>query len=446
MPKINFTPGTRVTAAWLNAIQNLVFDDLAVDGHYPRLTDDALSNAAGSIKPQWYGFRDSLAVTAGSGLSVNYGAGTVTLPDGSLTSIPSGSLSLPNNATSYVYVTSTGTVASSLTYPPLSVPLAKVTTLAGAISGSIQDLRPRYRVQPRPDLLKVFGGLGTDGAYSLTSGTASLNGTKSYTSFYVAAGATLTIPEFTVLRCTGDVVIDGTIVVTPSIRGGQRHIGSYPAAVLPSYVGAGLASAAGVNEVGANTYSYLTSQLGSGGANGYATTSGSAAFIGTRGGNGGGGLVIEAQGEIIIRGSITANGQDGEGILNVTAYPSGVPPANLSVCTGGGGGSGGCIWLKSMKRIFGYSGSSLSVKGGAGGAGYPSSGSCTAGGGGGGYVVAESPDTNLTSTTITLTGGASTIPMTGLGSVPGASYGGQGGGAGQAGGSGQLIVRQALPL
>lgn len=56
MSKTVFERGQRVMKAWFNAMQNIKFDDLDLDGHYPRLDDDALSNEPGNIKSEFYGY------------------------------------------------------------------------------------------------------------------------------------------------------------------------------------------------------------------------------------------------------------------------------------------------------------------------------------------------------------------------------------------------------
>lgn len=445
MPKTVFVNGTVVTPEFLNSLQNLNFLGLATDGSYPAITNADLSNAAGQIKPEWVAWRDTLKVSAGTGAAINYVGGVVTKRDGTTQSIAPGTLALPADGTFFVFLDRDGSVAQSSSRPTYGVPLARVTTVAGAISGAIEDLRPRFEVKPRADLIRVFGGLGSDGAYSLTSGSASLVGERSYTSFTISAGATLNCSQPLYLRVAGNVVIDGTINLAPCVRGGQRHFGSYRPGTIPGFGGAGFAGATGVNDVAPSTYSYFVSPLGSGGCGGLVGVTAIADFEGTRGGNGGSALIIEATGTITVNGTITCNGANGEGHTVVKGAGGGAVPAGLDVCTGGSGGSGGLIWLKSLTSVIAGGTTTLSVTGGAGGLGYPAGSSQTAGGGGGGYVVCEAPTVNLTGANILLTGGSSGT-VAGFGSVPGASFGGQGGAAGQPGGIGQLVVRTGSPL
>lgn len=445
MAKTVFVNGSLVEPSWFNAIQSLNFRGEDFDGSYPAITNDDLSSAAGQIKPEWTTFRDLLKISAGTGTTVSYTGGSVAARDGSLVTIAPGVLALPTDGSHFVFLDRNGAISSGTTRPTYGVPLARVTTVAGQISGAIEDLRPRFEVKPRADLIRVFGGLGGDGAYNLTSGTASLDGEKSYTSFTIAAGATLNCSQPLYIRVAGNVVIDGTINMTACVRGGQRHFGNYRPGTIPGFGGAGFAGATGVNDVAPSTYSYFISPLGSGGCGGLVGVTAIADFEGTRGGNGGSALIIEATGTISVTGTINCNGGNGDGATVVKGAGGGAVPAGLEVCTGGSGGSGGLIWLKSLISVTAGGTTTLSVRGGSGGLGYPSVSSQTAGGGGGGYVVCEAPVVNLTGANILLTGGASGTAV-GFGSVPGASFGGQGGAAGQAGGVGQLITRIASPL
>jgi hypothetical protein len=152
MAKTNFAPGTIVTADFLNAVNNPIFVATADnDGEIPLITNADLSNTPGQIKPEWIAFRDELKITAGSGLNVNYVAGSVTTPLGTIVAIPAGSLSLPNNTTSFVFVNESGGVTSSTVYPTTGLVIARVVTVGGAVS-SITDLRPRYVVAGRSDI------------------------------------------------------------------------------------------------------------------------------------------------------------------------------------------------------------------------------------------------------------------------------------------------------
>lgn len=129
-----------------------------------------------------------------------------------------------------------------------------------------------------------------------------------------------------------------------------------------------------------------------GGAGGGGDTGGA----GGAGGTPGGGLYIEAVGNVDINANITANGGAG-----------GAGSSNASGGNGGGGGSGGNIEISSQGTVTLETGKTITTNGGAGGAG--NAGSNTAGGGGGGGAGGwvEMWGTTVTNNgTITQTGGA----------------------------------------
>ena len=166
MPKTTFANGTVVTAGFLNAINNPVFVDTpSNDGEIAKITNNNLSSASGQLLPEWQTFRDTLLVTAGTGLNVNYTAGIVTLPTGARQSISAGSISLPASSTSYVFVNSSGVVSSSTSYSLQGVEMAVVVTTASTIS-TVTDVRPRFEVTPVQEAIKLIGGNGGDGSFA----------------------------------------------------------------------------------------------------------------------------------------------------------------------------------------------------------------------------------------------------------------------------------------
>lgn len=144
MAKTVFGYATRVLNTWFNAMQDIRFDDLDQDGHYPRLADDALSNAPGNIKPRFNSFVESLNVVPGNGaFEVRVIAGVVTLPDGQTRAIPTTTLTMSPNSLSLVYVNAAGELEVSNSAPATGVLLAKVETDGSDINGEVVDLRPR---------------------------------------------------------------------------------------------------------------------------------------------------------------------------------------------------------------------------------------------------------------------------------------------------------------
>jgi len=447
MPKTTFVKGTKVTKEFLNAINAIVFDGADLDGHNPKLTNASFDNSPGALLNDWTAFKNALGVTSTAGLVATYTGGTVTLPTGTIATIAPGTIALANSATNYLYIDRTGTLVASLVYPSIGVPIAQITTVGGAISGSIIDLRPRYQILPVPQAIRVFGGLGGEGSLAVTTGnTVSLSGEHRYTDITVQVGATLTINGSASLYCLGNVQIDGIVNVIPLVKGGQGYFGGLKAQDYPNTAGSGVGGGNSVNQPASPAYDYFASPLGSGGAGGWvaitSTTLG-ASLTTPRGGNGGGCLIIEAAGTINITGTIRADGENGQGNTSVVQNPAASYTAQIS---GGGGGSGGLLFFKSLKSITASAAAILSVAGGIGGNGFPNpTTQFSAGGGGGGYLALYSPNNNTTGATLNLSGGSSPY-ATGFGSVAGGSFGGVGGAAGQPGSSGILVLRSIVPV
>ena len=448
MPKTTFVKGTKVTKEFLNALQAIVFDGADLDGHYPKLTNASLDNSSGALLNDWTAFKNALGVTSTTGLVATYTGGTVTLSNGTLATIAPGTIALANSATNYLYIDRTGTLVASLVYPSIGVPIAQITTVGGAISGSIIDLRPRYQILPVPQAIKVFGGLGGEGALLVPTGsTFFLSGEHWYTSITVQVGATLTINGSAFFYCSGNVQIDGTVNVVPSIKGGQGYFGGLKVQDYPNTAGSGIGGGNSVNQAASPAYDYFTSPLGSGGAGGWVSigsvTPPGSTIVTPRGGNGGGCFILEAAGTITITGTIRADGENGQSNTAIVQNPAASYTASIS---GGGGGSGGLLFFKSLKSITASAAAILSVAGGIGGNGFPNpTTQFSAGGGGGGYLALYSPNNNTTGATLNLSGGASPY-ATGFGSVAGGSFGGVGGAAGQAGSVGILVLRSIVPV
>ncbi|TFI51012.1 tail fiber protein [Mastigocladus laminosus UU774] len=145
MAKRTFQSGTRVSADWFNAIQfSLSFDGQTdIEGHYPKLDDTQLTDAAGNIKADYYGFKAQYRVTSASGLIVNVAAGSVTLANGQTVVHTASQLTLTASAENIVFINATGVIQASTSPPDSGVLLARVTTSATEIIGQIVDLRPR---------------------------------------------------------------------------------------------------------------------------------------------------------------------------------------------------------------------------------------------------------------------------------------------------------------
>jgi hypothetical protein len=433
MPKTIFVNGSVVSASFLNAINNAIFkSNPSNDGELPLITNNDLSSNAGQLKPEWESFRDTFKVSSASGLTINYQAGTVTLPSGQISVIAAGSLLLNNNQTNYIFINELGSVASSLIQPQFGLPLAIVTTISGAITNII-DVRPRFNIAPITSSIKIFGGNGDQGDYSLTNTATLGEGYYYYRNFTIQAGATLTISRFAKIFCSGTANISGSIVVTQLASAGNM-VRSNLVGTFGGITGSG--PGAGNAATGGNSYNYAATPFGSGGGTGFMNLAASSTGELAGGGRGGGGLWIEARGQVTCSGSISCVGENGK---------SGQLVAGTGDISGGGGGSGGLILLSSLDSVVVSPTAVLDLRGGRGGDAI--SGSALGGGGGsGGQAVLISPSNNVSGATILLAGGAfgTGIGGNGLGAGGGGGFGGNGGGGGVgrlAAENGALVLR-----
>jgi hypothetical protein len=446
MPKITVTQNLILPPSWFNAVARPLFNDGTEEGENPRITDDMLSNTPGQIKSQWQGFRDGLAVTAGSGTTINIAGGAVTGDAGNIVPVVATSRSLSPNAITFVWVDAAGNVQTGTSLPVQACPIARVTTLANSTISAISDLRGRFAVLPQMRAVPVFGGNATANV-NYASNASFSDGRIDCNNFTIQSGVTLTIPNgFLWIEAAGDVTIPGTINITAPIAGGGAFSGGALVQYYAIESGRGLGGG-GYSGGAAAPYPHYASPFGSGGASGFGSVSGATGgtIFQSRGGNGGGVVVIRAAGRIIITGAINCDGAAG-----TAGTASGSPPG-VVVLTGGGGGSGGLILLQSLTSIAATAGQ-LSVRGGAGAAGfsinYSANLSQGGGGGGGGRIIAESPSVNLTGTSPLTTGGAAGLNFgsgNGVSGAIGGSFGGTGGIGGSAGGSGILSTRLIVP-
>jgi hypothetical protein len=188
--------------------------------------------------------------------------------------------------------------------------------------------------------------------------------------------------------CSGASAGGGAVMGTGGLGGafygggsgrlGQTQCAGMGGGVPAAYVGGG-----GGGSIGAAAASDLavlsTFYAGSGGGGGSADYEGRPAFGGTSGGGGGGGaLRLSTTADIVITGSLLANGGSGGDAYIGTPAGAGCDPQPGAA---GGGGSGGLIYL-SAPAITVAPGATVSAVGGSGGA--PSVFASGGGGGGGG--------------------------------------------------------------
>lgn len=451
MAKTTFAAGTEVDPAFLNALNNISFVEVPDnDGELPLITDAMMSAAAGNLKPEWQAFRDSLKPSIGTGLAVNYLGGVIVLPNNTNFTVPAGTVAVPNDSTSYVYATATGAIEASTSPPTIRLDIATVIATSGVIS-SLTDTRPRFRVQPRPDAIKVLGGTGGGGDVTFSTNTTLSDGIYYYRNLTVNAGVTLTIDGYAEIYCSGTVAINGIVNVSPLLLGGPEGGGTAISANGGGATGRG--TGAGVGNQGGAAYNVGASSVGSSGGAGFFRTGANwnqTAFSAGAGGNGGGCFRVEAGGSITVAGSIIADGGNG-GNATIAGGSSG--DASVS---GGGGGSGGTIILFSATSVIVSTGGTLAARGGNGGSTVVAgaiSGIRGGAAGGGGQIVLIAPVVTTVGATVTVAAGSPGTPTTGTSTYAGSGGGGGNGGTGGSGhglniaaGSGRIITRTYIPV
>lgn len=154
MPRKVFSDGDILYAQDVNEIGNPIVDGADLLGHGPKVVDSYLADAPDQIKSRFYNFYDRLKVSQQTGLNFAYLGGVVLLSNGTLVSISPGTITLPNNATSFVFVGSNGTVQQSSVLPNECFPLALITT-AGGTSTNLIDLRDKVIDRVAPSTIPV---------------------------------------------------------------------------------------------------------------------------------------------------------------------------------------------------------------------------------------------------------------------------------------------------
>lgn len=273
----------------------------------------------------------------------------------------------------------------------------------------------------------LFGD-GSSGARHVT-GDARLetadDANQQWTDLSVAAGVTLRIQSGAVIRCTGSLINNGTILIESGAQGGGRSgfdSTTMDGATQPAGLGLNTQPAA-AGEAG-DASSDRSGGAGGDGISEFETRvmlnigiragSGGAAALGGAGA-GGGGVTFLVQGPIQNLGTIIADGTDSGG-------------------SGGGGGGGGAIILASATSVTNQATATIEADGGAGGGSGSAAG--PGGGGGGGVIHMIAPIVENLGTATALGGAAGSVPAGTPVTAGTRSGGGGGGGSGGAGGQG----------
>lgn len=458
MSKTVFNSGTVVSATFLNAINNPVFTAVADDdGEIPLITNDALSNEAGQLKPEWEMFRDSFKIKAGAGLAVEYTGGIVRLGNNTQITIAPASIAVVDDSVNYIYINELGAIATSLAanLPARLVLLAIVTTVSGSVSTIVDMRNERFSVKPKWATVRGLGGSGEMGNVSFSTNISLDEGEYFYKDITIEAGTIVTVEKAATIHCHS-LTIYGVLEASTSDPGGDGVSGNGSLTAVEN-LGSLLLSTG--NGFGSNrsTYPYSLQPYGSGGQTGFADTQSgqedNTFFVLSGGGSGGGNIEINCASVVTVKagGVIRANGGS---ITTPTSLLSG---SDLIV-SGSGGGSGGFVSIKAGTAITVEVGASVEAKGGNGGNAFRigtvgDNKAPGGGGGGGGYICLFAPTVQTSGATIDVSPGVSgtslagTTTGTGINAGAGAGFGGRGGSVknGVTPGSGVLLIRQIAP-
>lgn len=461
-PNTPFADGQVVTADLFDlAFMSPIFDNQPQYlGHRNKILDTELSDTAGQLKSRIVDIEASLAVTPATGLNVNVAGGKLIVGNAITTVIPT-VVTVPDNATSYVYLTTSNTVAVAVNPPVLRRLLASVIAASGSVT-AINDFRhvSTLPINPNPLAVFVFGGQSSNDV-TVTSGQVLSGGTVYCKNFSIPSGISCTCPTgYLEIIASGTVTIAGTITMGSPYSGAIRLDGGYqPSSYTPPRLGAGLGS-------NGSAYSWSIQPSGSGGRGGTIANYGnlvSNTTVSGAGGSGGGSLIIKAAGAVAITGTVLCDGGNAQNssVSNTWALST----SNSILVPGSGGGSGGLIRIASITSVSIGATATLSVKGGDGGSAAASvtvaqnatlAASSGGGGGAGGFVVIQTPSgaATILGTLVTTGGlaGAGSSTLVGISAFSGAGFANAGGSEGTTttnrptASSGSIVILQETPL
>jgi hypothetical protein len=253
-----------------------------------------------------------------------------------------------------------------------------------------------------------------------------------FTDLSIVAGATLTVPSGTVIRCTGTFTNQGGVTVLPGVDGGliqgvDATTGDAP--LTPAHPGVAR-SAATAGEWGGNA----NTRVGGNGGRGLSETEARGVLLpGFPGGGGGGGALSSGSAS---RGGGTLVVLARTGIVNAAGAAI---RADAESADRGGGGAGGIVVLASPGAVT--NAGRINARGSAGQDSASNRGPSAGGGGGIVHLLSPSPsDTG----TIDVSGG-SAGNVTGNVSASQRGGGGGGGGCGGDGGGANTVPAGSAP-
>ncbi len=251
-------------------------------------------------------------------------------------------------------------------------------------------------------------GDGSDGAFIAANNTSLAAGEYNYTSFIIASGVTLNITgsQPIVIRCTGDVLIDGFI----TLSGSNGTDG-----VTLSNAGSGGVGVAGGGMGGNGIFDAINGPI-----DGFSGLGNGAGGHGSNWSGGGGAGFIMAGNNSGGTGGIGGSVYGDQFLSDLFGGSGGGGGSGGNNCGSGGGGAGGGAMAIFTCSNF-YIGVAGMISSNGGNAGSDGNGNCGGGGGGSGGSIWIGCDTIQNSGTISVTGG-----FGGLTSYPPDGFGGDG--------------------
>lgn len=116
-------------------------------GSGPKVIDDWLNDEPDQIKARFYGWLNRVRVST-SGLIASYTGASILLMNGTQVSLSAGTITLPANTTSYIFINNAGVVSHATSLPGECIPLALAVSGVSSVS-SLLDLRYQVAEQVR---------------------------------------------------------------------------------------------------------------------------------------------------------------------------------------------------------------------------------------------------------------------------------------------------------
>lgn len=401
------------TLAYISLVPPVFDGQVQYFNHSEKIPDDWLSDDPEMVKDWVYQMVDPFKVSVVSGTTCKHLAGFLILADGSRISVAERTFAVNADGLTYIAYDAEGNFYVGSNPPVVRALLAVTTSNTGIVTSVIDTRFPGYRhVFPKANSIKSFGGVSN--VDEVATGSSIYSGYYYFRDFTVPVSTTCQVDQFARIFCSGNVDIQGTIIVNPVNNGAAPNTYYVNTNSQGNMPGSGLGAQG-------DSYNWALQPFGSGGGIGEIASSvtgaggtpggilaGGLANLGDGGGNGGGGLWIEAAGTITVGGGIFADGQDGNPVTGTQDV----------AIVGNGGGSGGTIILTSLVSIDTAASADFYARGGDGGDSYISPSTAvdweTGGGfgGGGGQVVLMAPVVNThISTAFELDGGVCSVPQ-----------------------------------